>query len=438
MADIRPFRGVRYNQSIINELAQVVCPPYDIIPPHTQSELYERHENNFVRLEQAKALPDDNNSENKYTRSASTLTQWLAQGVLIVDETPAVYLHDHYFQYQGEECRRRGIIALVRLEEWESRVIRPHEGTLANPRSDRLTLLRVLQANTSSILALFEDSEKRIALVLTGKAKDKPLLNFHTDSGERHVVWAISDVEMLRQIQQSLAQQPIYIADGHHRYESALVYRRERGKNLAGTSEDRGFDFVIMTLVDFADSGLVILPPHRLVRGLPAKKMDVISNRLATFFKVEELPFDSPDVGQKVSIFLDREDQGRIVFYGQGRRSLLLLQPRDFKSLSKFMPESRSEHYKKLTVSILDHVILEKLLNLRREQEAETLSYSYDQSEAIKMVQNGKYQMVFLIGPVKAEVIKTIADAGDRMPRKSTYFYPKLPSGLVFYRMADR
>lgn len=436
MADIRPFRGVRYNQSIVNDLARVICPPYDVIPPHLQLELNERSDYNFIHLEHARAMPGDDDSENKYTRSASTLRHWLAQGVLTVDEEPAVYLHDHHFRYQGKEFRRRGIITLVRLEEWESRVIRPHEGTLANPRSDRLALLRVLQANTSSILALFEDPEQQLAPVAAAGEKDEPLLNFSTDGGEKHVVWAISEAEVVAEVQQSLTRQPLYIADGHHRYESALAYRREQSRNRAVTSGDGGFNYVMMTLVDINDPGLVILPPHRLVRGLPAAKTEVMLNGLTSFFKVAELPLDSPDVWRKVSDFLNKAGEGKIVFFGQGLSSIWLLQPRDFKSLRKFMPESRSGHYKKLAVSILDHVILEKLLGLRREQEAETLDYSYEQSEAVKMVQNGEYQMVFLMGPVKADVIKMIADDGDRMPRKSTYFYPKLPSGLVFYRMS--
>lgn len=436
MADIRPFRGVRYHPVMVNDLAPVICPPYDIIPPQMQSALYERSEFNFIRLEHARTLPDDNNSDNKYTRSSSTLEQWLAQGILAVDEAPAIYLHDHYFQYQDEEYRRRGIIALVRLEEWESRAIRPHEGTLADPRSDRLTLLRVLQANTSPILSLYEDPERRIALVLAARAKDEPLLHFRTDNGDKHVLWAISDVAVLGQIQQHLARQPLYIADGHHRYESALAYRREQRGNLAGPSKDEGFDFVMMTLVDFADPGLVILPLHRLVRGLSTKKIGVALNGLTSFFQIDELPFHSSDVWQKVDVFLNEAEPGRIVLFTPGGKRLLLLKPHDFKSLQKLMPEDSSEHYKKLAVSILDHVILEKLLSLRGEKEVEALAYSYDQSNAASMVLSGEYQMAFLISPVKADMVKIVADVGERMPRKSTYFYPKLPSGLVFYRMA--
>ena len=439
MVDIHPFRGVRYNQAIISDLAQVICPPYDIIPPHMQSELYERSKHNFIQLEHTRELIQDTASENKYTRAAATLTRWLAQEILAVEETPAVYLHDHHFRYQGQEYRRRGIITLVRLEEWESRVIRPHEGTLANPKSDRLRLLRALQADTSSIMALFEDRHKRIASTLAAREKDAPVIHFNTDGGEKHVLWAISEAETLAQLRQHLAHQPLYIADGHHRYESALAYHREQRKKLAKSHGDEGFDFVMMELVDFADPGLVILPPHRLVRGLPSEKMDGILNGLASLFQIQKLPFDSPDVWQKVNVFLaGNEGQGRIAIFGLDSRDVLLLKPHDLTSLNKLMPDSRSEQYRRLTVSVLDHVILEKLLGLKREQVAEALAYSYDQFDAANMVLSGQYQLAFLIGPVKADMIKMIADVGDRMPGKSTYFYPKLPSGLVFYRMADR
>jgi uncharacterized protein (DUF1015 family) len=348
-------------------------------------------------------------------------------------------LHDHHFRYQGREYRRRGIITLVRLEEWKSRVIRPHEGTLANPKSDRLRLLRSLQADTSSIMALFEDHHKIIASALAAREKDEPVIHFNTDSGEQHVLWVISEAETLAQLRQHLAHQPLYIADGHHRYESALAYQREQRENLAKSHGDEGFDFVMMTLVDFADPGLVILPTHRLIRGLLPQKMDEILKGLASLFQVHKLPFDSPDVWQKVDDFLTGNDgQGRIAIFGLDSRNILLLEPHDLTSLNKLMPDSRSEQYRGLPVSILDHVILEKLLGLKREQAAEALAYSYDQSDAVNMVFSGQYQLAFLISPAKADVIKMIADVGDRMPGKSTYFYPKLPSGLVFYRMADR
>ncbi len=439
MVDIHPFHGVRYNQAVISDLAQVICPPYDVISPHLQSELYERSEHNFIQLEHTRELPQDNTSENKYTRAAATLSRWLTQDILAVEETPAVYLHDHYFWYQGQEYRRRGIITLVRLEEWGSRVIRPHEGTLANPRSDRLNLLRALRADTSSIMALFEDRDNRIASVLTAKGKGDPVLHFNADGGEKHGLWAAREAETVAQLRQHLARQPLYIADGHHRYEGALAYQREQREKLAKSHGDKGFDFVMMELIDFADPGLVVLPRHRLVRSLPSEKIDGIWDGLESLFQVRKVPFAPPDVWQEVSAFLaGNEGQGRIAVFGLDKQNILLLKPHNLKALDRLMPDSRSEHYRRLSVSILDHVVLEKLSGLKQEQIAEALAYSYDHADAVSMVLSGQYQLAFLVGPMKVDMIKTIADVGDRMPGKSTYFYPKLPSGLVFYRMADR
>lgn len=436
MADIRPFCGVHYNQSLVNDLASVICPPYDIITPQMQQELYQRSEYNFVRLEFGQELAQDTATENKYTRSAAILEQWLKQRILKVDQTPAIYLHDHYFIHQGKEYRRRGIIARVRLEEWDRMVVRPHEGTLAEPRGDRLSLLRALQANTSSVLALFEDQERRIALLLTDQEQGKPIVSFSSVNGEKHNVWSITDAGAINQIVINLTNQPLYIADGHHRYESALAYQRERSVGSPAVSGDEGFNFVMMTLVDFADPGLVILPPHRLVRGMSESAIDGLLTNLKIFFDIEELPLSLPDVWQRVDDLLTGETgQGRLILFGLVKEHLLLLKLRDIPATRQIMPCHHSELYKRLNVSLVDHVILEELLGLSCDREGAFLAYSYDRLDAVNKVLQQEYQLAILLSPVRAAVIKAIADAGDRMPRKSTYFYPKLPSGLIFHRL---
>jgi len=228
VAEIRPFRGAHYNEPLIKDWPAVICPPYDIITPQLQQELYLRSEHNFVRLEFARELPQDRVMDDKFTRSAATLEQWLKQDILEVDEAPAIYLHDQYFTHLGMEYKRRGIIARVRLEEWDRMVVRPHEGTIAESMSDRLSLLWALQANTSPILALFEDREQQISSLLAVQERSKPLISSRSIDGECHIVWAITEPEVVNQISSSLAEQPFYIADGHHRYESALAYQRER------------------------------------------------------------------------------------------------------------------------------------------------------------------------------------------------------------------
>jgi len=435
VAEIRPFRAVHYNESLIKDWAALICPPYDIITPQLQQELYLRSEYSFVRLEFGRELPQDTITDSKYTRSAATLEQWLKKGVLEIDKTPAIYLHDQYFTYQGREYKRRGIITRVRVEEWDKMVIRPHEGTIAEPRGDRLSLLWALQANTSPILALFEDQGQQISQLLAAQERSKPLMSLSSVGGESHTVWAITEPEVVNQISSRLAEQPLYIADGHHRYESALVYQQERHACSPSASGDEAFNFVMMTLVDFSDPGLIILPPHRLVRGMSKSTLDGLMAKLKVFFDIEELPLSRPGVWKQVDDLLTETNEVRLILFGLVAERLFALSLRDLAAVSQMMPYFHSKLYKSLDVSIVDHIILEKLLALSSEQEKTSLAYSYDMPDAVNRVLNQEYQLAFLLSPVKTEVIKSIADASDKMPRKSTYFHPKLPAGLVFNQL---
>jgi len=435
VADIRPFRGVHYNKTLVKDLSKVICPPYDIITPQQQQELYLRSEYNFVRLEAGRELPQDTVADNKYSRSAATLEQWLKQGILVIDETPAIYLHKHYFTHQGKKYKRRSIIASVRVEEWDKMVIRPHEGTLAEPRDDRLSLLWALQANTSPILALFEDPGQQISPLLANQEQSKPLISLKGADGEGHNVWAITDVEVINQICRSLVKQPLYIADGHHRYESALAYQLEKRTYSSSASEDEAFNFVMMELVDFSDPGLIILAPHRLVRGISKPTLEGLMTKLEVFFEIERLSLNTPDIWKRVNDLLTETNRVQISLFGLAKDCLLRLKLRDLDTVSQMMPYFHSELYKKLDVSIVDHIILEKLLALGSDREKTSLAYSYDVTDAVNRVLAQEYQLAFLLSPPKPEVVKAIADAGDKMPRKSTYFYPKAPSGLVFRRL---
>jgi uncharacterized protein (DUF1015 family) len=434
LAEIRPFHGVYYNQSLVKDLATVICPPYDIINPHMQQELYRRSEYNFVRLEFSRQLPHDTDTDNKYTRSAAILKQWLEQGILIAGATPAIYLHDHIFSYQSKGYRRRGLFCLVKLEEWSKMVVRPHEGTLAEPRGDRLSLLWTLQVNTSPVLALYQD-EGRVSSLLAAQSRSEPMLKIDTDTGEGHRLWAITDTGAITQIRRSLADRPIYIADGHHRYESALTYQRERSTCSPSAPGAEPFEFVMMSLVDFTDPGLIILPAHRLVRGMARSTLDGLVTRLREFFEIEEWPLNTVDIRQQINDLLAEEtDQVKLILYGLKKEQLLLLRLHDFSAVSQMMPYFHSGLYKRLDVSIIDHVILEELLGLTHDMAGVFLTYSHDGLETVKKVLDEEYQLAFIVNPVKPEVVKAMADSSDRMPRKSTYFYPKVPSGLVFYR----
>ena len=432
MAEVRPFRGVHYNRSIVDDLSEVICPPYDIITPQMEQELYQRSPYNFVRIEHNQQLPQDSATDNRYTRSAAFLEQWLGQGVLVTDSTPAIYLHEHFFSHRGKEYKRRGIICRVRLEEWHKNIIRPHEGTLAEPKGDRISLLWALKANTSPILAMFEDQKQLISSLLGQQDLGKPGL--YSSNDERHNVRAITEPKVVNELCAAFSEKPLYIADGHHRYESALIYQREQLALSSAVSGEEAFNFVMMTLVDFADPGLMILPPHRLLRSLPVSKLSGLMTKLKSFFDTQELPFDMPGVWQRVDELLAEKGKIRLVVFGLTGQSLLVLTLRDFSAASRMMPYFHSELYKRLDVSVIDHVILEELLGLASEDEIK-ISYNYDREDAVNKVASQEYQLAFIINPVRAETIKAIADVGDRMPRKSTYFYPKLPAGLIFNRL---
>ena len=433
MAEIRPFKGIHYSKSLIKDWSTVICPPHDIISPRQQQELYQSSEYNFVRLEYGQELPKDTVTDNRYTRSAATLNEWLKQGVLETDKVPTIYLHDHFFTLEGKEYKRRSIIARVRLEEWDKMIIRPHEATLAKTRGDRLSLIWALQANTSPILAMFEDRQQQIYAQLPRQAQRLPLITSRIVNGEGHSLWAITDSGAINQISKSLAEQPIYIADGHHRYESALAYRNDRRASIK--SADAAVNFVLMELVDFTHQGLKILAPHRLVRGLSKLILDELMPKMEEFFEIEREPLSTTDVRKQVDDFFTGTEGVRLILFSQQAGSLLKLRLRDLTATSRMMPGSHSELYKRLDVSILDHIILEKVLGMTKDGDKTGLAYSHNLLDVVNRVNNGEYQLAVLLSPVKPEVLKAIADAGDKMPPKSTYFYPKSPSGLVFNRL---
>ena len=435
VAEVLPFRGVRYNQEKVTDLSSVICYPYDIISSQLQHEFYYRSPYNFVRLEHGWDLPQDTAKDNKYTRSTITLERWLEEDILKVDKKPAIYLHDHYFNCKGKDYKRRGIIVCVRLEKWDKMVIRPHEGTLSEPKKERTNMLRELKVNTSPILGLYQDQEQSAASVLNEQTlKSKPKISFIDADGEKHCVWVVTDESAINQIGNSLTDQPVYIADGHHRYESALAYRREQQATSLSPDGNEPFNFVMMTLVDFADPGLVILPMHRLVRGVSKSILNGLLSKLHAFFEVDELPLGAPDVWQQADDLLRKNDGIRMVLFGLDGK-LLSLKLRDFATVSKLMPYFHSASYQRLDATVANHIILENLLGLVGVGDETKVSYTDDREDAVNRVMEQEYQMTLLLRPVGTEVIKAVADAGDRLPKKSTYFYPKLPSGLVIHRL---
>jgi len=435
LADIRPFCGVRYDPSLVKSLAPVICPPYDIIPSQLQQELYRRSDFNFIRIEYGRDLPQDKDTDNRYTRAAATLKRWLEQGVLKMDAKPCLYIDDHRFTLRGRTYRRRSINCLVKLEEWDKMIVRPHEGTLSRPKSDRLNLLWALRADTSPVMALYEDRDNRISMLLNKPDHEELTVDIKLKDGESHRIRVVSDAAVNDKVHEQLAGQPLYIADGHHRYESALNYRRERRSSSGAGQNEEPYDFVLMSLIDMSDPGLVILPAHRLVRGMPPSAIDGLMAGLEACFTVEEIALEKTDTPSQIDDLLSGDkDEVTVLLYGLKKDRLLLLTVRDYNIVRPMMPYFHSELYQKLDVSIVDHVILEELLGLSHEMAGVFLDYSHDALEAVRRVNEQEYQLAFIVKPVKPGTIKAIADAGDRMPRKSTYFFPKVPAGMVLYK----
>jgi len=416
--EVSPFRGIRYNQRVVGDLAQVICLPYDVITPEQQRLYYKESDYNAIRLEFPEPITD------RYQRAAMTFQQWLKQGVLQYDSVSAFYLHEQQFRYSGKKMVRRGVIARVKLEPWGSGIF-PHEETSSKAKSDRLQLMRACRANFSPLFSLYQDSEQVIAPILYRVAQEEPLMSLRAgrsnfpDSDETHRLWAVTDPEIKRELSELLSSRLIHIADGHHRYETALTYQRERTKDQSPTGKG-AFNYVMMELVEFSDPGLVVLPLHRLVRGILPSSLMSLGDRLRDFFTVEPVALRTGSWHLPVDSYLG--------VLGLQFDSLVILKRRQDVSLDAMMPGSRSQTYRKFDVSILNHIVLDGVLSGAKDIE---IAYTVDLEEARQQIREGKYQLAFLLHPPQPEMVKALADAQDRMPPKSTYFYPKLPAGLV-------
>jgi uncharacterized protein (DUF1015 family) len=444
LAEVCPFQGVRYNGRVVKDLAKTICPPYDVITPEQQKAYYERDVYNAIRLEYPAGEPGDDAESSRYTRAAICFHKWLDDEVLEVDQLSAFYLHDHYFTHMGRERRRRGLIARVRLQPWYQGIY-PHEETYSKAKSDRLLLMRACRASFSSILALYHDRRQGLGEVLSKAEQTKPIIDCQCERreavslSEGHVIRAIAEPRLVEQITELLAALPLFIADGHHRYETALAYQQERAQGIGSLSAGRqevvggqsptgneAFNYAMVELVEFSDPGIAILPIHRLLRGLPASALAELRRRLEDTFIVSSIPVTEWLVGDLKGRI---PAQALLGILGLEPGCLLVLRQRQHIPVEWMMPDDRSQAYKRFDVSILSDLILDTMLGFTESHG--DIAYSVDINEVWQAISEGEYQVAFLVNEPQVGVIRAIADAKDRMPRKSTYFYPKLPAGLV-------
>jgi len=434
MADIFPFRALRYNPQLVSA-SQAVTQPYDKISPAMQEGYYAASPYNLVRIILGRREQQDNTEHNVYARAAAYFRDWRAQNVLRQDAEPCIYAYSERFQAPGasHELERRGFIALGRIEDYSAQIVFRHEQTLAKPKADRLQLLRATRAHFGQIFMLYE-GRAEVDSLLMAATQSAPEIEVTDGYGVVHRVWAISEPAVIQAVRERMRDERLIIADGHHRYETALNYRNERREaNGGGPSGDAPYEFLMMTFVSMNSPELLILPTHRVVHGIAAFSAQEFVEKSGKFFQVEEV--DSAIDSKRAATFLrEKGADGVALLAVMKTRVLLLHHP---KPAGAHFFVGLSPRQQALDVVQLHKCLMEGVLHLSEEsiRNQQNISYVRDTDEALEQVRNGKADVIFLMNPCRVEQVRDVAFAGEVMPQKSTDFYPKLLSGLTIYAL---
>lgn len=440
MAKIEPFPGLRYNPQKIKELDKVVTVPYDQIKGDMQDRYYNAHPYNYVRLIFGKIFPEDTSANNRYTRARDTFNKWQEEEIFIQDEKPALYFYEQRFSLSGKTMTRRGFIALLRLEDFESGIVLPHERTLSKPKADRFELMKATKCNFEQIFLIYPDPEMRINQLLAESREESPIIQLEdSDYNCHHIIWRVIDQEAIKKIKEIMEEKSVFIADGHHRYETSLNYRNLMTELHPDCSSDAPFNYRMATFINIDDSGLVILPTHRLIKNLPAFDREKFFSDASRYFNVTAFPFgisNESQVVEKIIAELNlRSNKHAFGFFCNDEHYYLLTLKHE-EIMDDKLPD-RFVEYRKLDVTILHTLLIEEVLGITKKmvEQEENISYIRDPLEGIKSVKEGKYQLLFLLNPTQIHQVSSIASNKEKMPQKSTDFYPKLLSGLIMYKM---
>ena len=438
MAAVVPFRGILYNPEKIQSLADVVTPPYDVISPQAQAAYYLRHPNSMVRLILGKKFENDASTQNPHTRAAEYYQSWLASDILRRDERTALYLTATDFTVEEKPASRLGLIARVGLAAFEKKIVLPHEKTFSRIKFERLELMKHCHANFSPVFALYPDENGIQAKLAEYAGSFSPDIDFMDGENQRHRMWRITDPSMHQWIETAMQPGRLFIADGHHRYETALNYQNWVSRTDSTFSADHPANFVMMYLCSMQDPGLRILPTHRLLSGMNATQKSALISEADKYCDMVPIAVEGNDAG-KVEKRLEREMRTHGSEHALGiciRSSnvfyALRLKPRIIDTI--FEP-SMPEALRNLDVMILSRLFLENILGLTPADfdNPERISYTSSRSDAIQRVLDGRCDAAFLLNPTRIDQVQQIAMEGLTMPRKSTYFYPKAISGLVIH-----
>lgn len=425
MAEIKAFKGLRYDTHIAGEIAELCCPPYDIINEEQRLGYIGANENNIIRLELPKG-------ENSYNKAGEILKMWEEKGVLIREDEPALYVYEEEFTVYGHRKCIKGIIARVKLEEFEKGIILPHEFTLSKAKEDRLNLMKATNCNFSQIYALYMDEEYTTMKTVDSQTSGVPVLEFTDCEEVTHRLWIIKDKEVISKIENDFKDRKLYIADGHHRYETALNYRnfcRENGISKEGDAQD----YQMIFMCDMQHPGLVVLPTHRIVRDLDSFDKQEVLKKCKKYFDITEYS-DIKGMGDTLYKEYKKGKNAFGLYCGDNKWTMLVLKNSDIvkKQCPKLNKALRS-----LDVTVLHSLILEEIFGIDKENMAQQINLTYSKyfDEAIRKVDDGEAHCSFIMNQTRVDQIREVACAGEKMPQKSTYFYPKMITGMVMNKL---
>ncbi len=408
MATVKGFRGIRYNPEKIDDFGDVLAPPYDVINAKEQDDLYNKNPHNVIRLILSKG---DNDS--KYEEAANTFRSWIESDILTNDEEPSIYPYYQEFEDGGNKLTRKGFLAAVKIEDFSTKKILPHERTFPKHKRDRLKLNTACKANMSPVFSVYSDPDIVIEKLLDAKLTGEPIFDVTNDDGVRNKLWRISDPEVLTLIANHLKDKSFLIADGHHRYETAIEYRNIQREANGETPGEKPYEYVMMFLSNAEDKGLIINPTHRAVKSLGDITLDEFLNKLGEEFNIEKLPYEEgiSNIGHEEFTILTKDPE--FVYRASVKNSNI-------------------DSPNRMAVTLLHNNVFNKIID----EDSAGILYTKFLDEAVDLVQNGDYEVAFILPELRASDIFDVVLTGDRMPQKTTYFYPKILSGLVFNPLA--
>jgi uncharacterized protein (DUF1015 family) len=434
MVEVIPFKGVTYNHEKIKNFDSVMSPPYDIISEKMQNDLYNKNPLNFVRLILGKQNPSDNYKDNRYTRAKDLLSKWLNDSTLIESDRPAIFPYKIEYSINSQKKIFNGFFILLKLDP-DYKLVRAHEKTLSKPKEDRLNLLRECNANLEPIQLLYIDKDDRIRRHID-KLLNEPFIDVKGYDGFNHKLWRLENKDLISKIEDELKEKILFIADGHHRYQTAINYANEIRQETGEKNENAPFNYRMVILANIFDKGLAILPTHRLIKKSDLKIEEILS-KLNEYFIVEEKKLKLPgndfsQISNKIKYEIKTDKQHKFALYLKGRYYILTLKD---ESIMNSFAKDKSKVWRSLDVSILHKIVLEHLMDIDQDNIEDYVKYTRVDEEAIKFVNEEKFDLSFIMNATKINELKSVAEAGEHMPQKSTYFLPKMLSGLVFYKM---